>query len=60
MKKQILQSAILGSIILMNGVAMAVDSYSDVVGYEKQSFPVGTTGGLGLTFATPCLKRTGR
>ena len=52
MKKQILQSAILGSIILMNGVAMAVDSYSDVVGYEKQSFPVGTTGhGVGFVKA---------
>jgi len=52
MNKKILQLAIMSGIILVNGVAMAVDSYSQVVGYEKKSFAAGTTGhGMGFVKA---------
>lgn len=49
MKKQIKMLLTLSGLQLLTGVVMAVDSYSDVVGYEKKSFVAGTTGhGVGL------------
>jgi len=52
MKNIVLKTAVLSSFLFIYQVAQAVDSYSDVVGYEKKSFVAGTTGhGVGFVQA---------